>query len=1576
MKQSGENSRLHETVSLVGVRKNQMADEILAEIGDKLVKLVDILHPAGGRQKQNAAGGTAAVEKLDWDEKIDNFVQEHFRHPVAMCTKRTSSFKDLLGSCTRLLVGEVVAATLKQVDAQYVGCNDELIAEGLKVLSKRDTLVSRSTAVSSQSNGSRSGSQRANACDVLRSVMTMTCRKALGWKCKAAWTSFVCTLVFSILQGELSCEWPDTWKLSCATGKKRQSTQRGGALEGSESGQEGGTEVEAEAEKLDENQFDPKAGKWEGKRAFLKGLSVEFGHAMVTNILKIFREGGFWLLLHAHTEFEDDTLRMSKERGSCMLTKQVFTGVARAKLPSGQGFPEYCNFWTDPENTNFVKSFFRDPRAHPGIGVRWIAVDAHFGAQAFSFTMGNILKDLQGSQGFGPESEEYARVYEKGMNICDFVQILAPPLDETSTSETQVVSGTVRTKGKVCGKPRAKNVSSESASETALPPVSLPSAQQSEFFGRSLYDKECKLCRFVCVVEPCYRKLITNSEAVPIAKVFAVFSFQDGTTEKKPSVVFPTVVKVEKGRAQYTLQHSAIVFNERMVSPGFWTVLRQDEVAQSLRTDNVQKCFWFVGDTMQTAVVGILSSKTCRQKWKEGEAVDDVFGQGCSKSGCMPFLYDTPNVLKSVKFAEAVCPARLAVEQALALHTDTDSLGTSSSPNWEEAVLERTNKMDVKTMIRGLAVAETESALAFHADLLNVGDLSRKNFSNGEVFSQLGGAVCICTVRIDLSRNEFSSVQLHAPSWHKGFRCTEDSRFIVFVGKEDCPEECSLLTVVPKVDLLESVPPRRSVLSGRNVMELLPMLWDRIKNASNAVQFCPGVPPSRFLTKLREFETIQEYCTVQHLVSAFVTRDGNCLYSAMGVVAGILPCPPEAKKNLSVWATRYAPVIQHLRSMTAAAIWAVWEACLNEFRTEELALEKLFGRCPSYDMRRFKQVVVDDPQYLWRCGSWSGDLEVAALAWLVRVNVNVLSQDEAVARCLQEAKVRVFHMDSSRTERVHLTGQFPPSDTRPSNGILPVFNGFVTVDVKPRDGESCPGYYDIFGLFSRDHDVPEMTMAEGVARGWLDARFCRADSESLQSVFLFFGNNHYDALLPCPKNPVSITRTSTGGDVISHRLNGGKSPPVVLHLLPMALTCFLEKDTSTKLHAVYCCSDNDSISVVHQKMKPWVGVLSVDDLCTDNMDQLHATSTRLTRSCSKGASELPDASSQGLRGGSLATSHQKKTSGTSRKGARQESVAKGGKEKPNSKPKPAAHMANLGKEKLRKDTKIVVQVDRASVCAKSSALSSTVSEGDRRVLNSVMTMLCDEFRKMAKGNNCMASLHFFGALNTMKVPSPGKQHKVAMTVDNDFVPLTPQSTEPGVIKHDGAMVFLEKFVTFRRLVKEICSPNSSACDDFVRACALFRLTCKKARESCPMHNEVWEAAFYVQDKEQFKKTHGDLPLPIKGIVVPASKTQSCGTDDSHGFLREKPAQQHYPELLVYPSLRGGLGVFTLGSLRKHVYVTEYGGRLVSNAEAQELKKLGLHTHMRTLFSMFLELDGRRTDEFTVEHYAQHGMVSF
>ena len=68
----------------------------------------------------------------------------------------------------------------------------------------------------------------------------------------------------------------------------------------------------------------------------------------------------------------------------------------------------------------------------------------------------------------------------------------------------------------------------------------------------------------------------------------------------------------------------------------------------------------------------------------------------------MSFLFDTANVLKSVKPVEEGDPVRLDVEQVLTMHTDRDSLNTISNLNWEEAFLERTNRKDVKTMIRGL----------------------------------------------------------------------------------------------------------------------------------------------------------------------------------------------------------------------------------------------------------------------------------------------------------------------------------------------------------------------------------------------------------------------------------------------------------------------------------------------------------------------------------------------------------------------------------------------------------------------------------------------------------------------------------------------------------------------------------------------------------------------------------------------------------------------------------------------------------------------------------------------------------
>ncbi len=57
---------------------------------------------------------------------------------------------------------------------------------------------------------------------------------------------------------------------------------------------------------------------------------------------------------------------------------------------------------------------------------------------------------------------------------------------------------------------------------------------------------------------------------------------------------------------------------------------------------------------------------------------------------------------------------------------------------------------------------------------------------------------------------------------------------------------------------------------------------------------------------------------------------------------------------------------------------------------------------------------------------------------------------------------------------------------------------------------------------------------------------------------------------------------------------------------------------------------------------------------------------------------------------------------------------------------------------------------------------------------------------------------------------------------------------------------------------------------------------------------------------------------------------------------------HYPELFVYPSLRGGLGVYTVGPLAKNVYITEYGGRVVSRGHAQLLCRVVSRGHAQLL----------------------------
>ena len=484
VKQNGFNCRHDETCSLVGVQSNPNIKRILTEIGNSLQELADEVQGRGA-QRHDAVSN---VEKTDLDKEIDRLVcTDCYRVP--MQTKRTSSYKNLLTTFVRLFVGEILAATLKQVDAGYVGCNDELFAEGLKVLSRRDPLVSTSKAAASASRGASKKTKRINSLDVLRSILTMTCKKAPGWQCKAAWTSFVCTLLFSILQAELDYGCVDKWKLSQASmGKQKKSPREGGPdAQGPVDEEEGGTEVEEGEEEPDEGQsIDPKTGIWPGDKAVFKDASEKYCQAMLKKCLKIMAEGGFWLLQHAHAEFADNQLRGSNERRGSMLSSQVFEFVVKAHLPSGQGVPHYRNWWTHSDNSSIVKAFFSDPKGQPEIGCRWIPVDAQFAGQAVGFTIGNILKDLRGSAGFAAGSEAYNSLFEKAMNVVAFVVSLPAPLDATSTSATQLVNThdahvaprKNRAKKDKANKPLSPGSASQSDVTKAAQGASLTKAQQ------------------------------------------------------------------------------------------------------------------------------------------------------------------------------------------------------------------------------------------------------------------------------------------------------------------------------------------------------------------------------------------------------------------------------------------------------------------------------------------------------------------------------------------------------------------------------------------------------------------------------------------------------------------------------------------------------------------------------------------------------------------------------------------------------------------------------------------------------------------------------------------------------------------------------------------------------------------------------------------------------------------------------------------------------------------------------------------------------------------------------------------
>ena len=130
---------------------------------------------------------------------------------VSVLPNNRTGYKDMVTVCARLFLGEVLCQVVKAVDADYIGCSKQMTDAGAKFIEARH----KSLCSSKASSGSRGKAQnlRPNIQEFMRTGLPQMCRMAQNWRCQAAFTSFISTVLFSMLKGK-NCDYVDTLQVS------------------------------------------------------------------------------------------------------------------------------------------------------------------------------------------------------------------------------------------------------------------------------------------------------------------------------------------------------------------------------------------------------------------------------------------------------------------------------------------------------------------------------------------------------------------------------------------------------------------------------------------------------------------------------------------------------------------------------------------------------------------------------------------------------------------------------------------------------------------------------------------------------------------------------------------------------------------------------------------------------------------------------------------------------------------------------------------------------------------------------------------------------------------------------------------------------------------------------------------------------------------------------------------------------------------------------------------------------------------------------------------------------------------
>ena len=202
-------------------------------------------------------------------------------------------------------------------------------------------------------------------------------------------------------------------------------------------------------------------------------------------------------------------------------------------------------------------------------------------------------------------------------------------------------------------------------------------------------------------------------------------------------------------------------------------------------------------------------------------------------------------------------------------------------------------------------------------------------------------------------------------------------------------------------------------------------------------------------------------------VQVLVPED-DCFIAAMLTAASVLEGIPKenpSNEEKRIWCAVNAPVINQFRQKMASVLFTIHTGATQAWGGE--AINKLFGDY-HFNKNRWRKMFAQDEHYNpWQPGTWGGDIELAALAWVLQVNLHVLTRTDESAP-LDKRSVRSFRFDDSAKTFLHLTGSMQPllnTDLSGDENVLPQMDNFVIVDVQQLvEDVKSPCFFEILGF--------------------------------------------------------------------------------------------------------------------------------------------------------------------------------------------------------------------------------------------------------------------------------------------------------------------------------------------------------------------------------------------------------------------------------------------------------------------------------------------------------------------------------